>query len=321
MDPALDKFIDVIVHYRKFINTKSTDGNQKFQENLNNQLVSYFEILKRFLPEPSYQEAFTGLNGRVTNLHTSINEIKTTLIDQFQPIAKGVILENEETPTSWYTNFRNLTRPLVENALTAISTQVKDMIDTLNTAIAQGKQKIKPEDDKKITEILLSIFTSQSDAKAGIQEYLTHITPKKKAPKRKLPTALQMGAILAQPNQTAEPPKRQRNTKITFSDSVTVRQFSFDRKPNELEAALINEALVDEGDSRNNQQSFLKHPHAKITYNEGMTALFALPPKPVTTEGIVLKPNSGLKDLLAKYRKDSPAPAPATFASAEGKAT
>jgi hypothetical protein len=320
LDPTANTFLASILKNQATINTKSTNGNQTFQKNLDDELRSYFEILKRFLPEPSYETASSNLKGRVANLHKSIEEIKTNLINQFQPIAKKVILEDEKTPTSWSTNFHNSTRPLLENALKEISKQVKDLVNTLNIAIAQGKQKIKTEDDRKITEILLRIYKSQSNAQAGIKDYLKYITPKEVS-KRKLPTALGMGAIVAQPNQTAEPPKRQRNTRITFSNNVTVREFFFDTRSIELEKTLINEALVNERDSRNNQQLFQKHPHAKITYNKGMTDLFELPPGPVTTEDIVLKPNSGLKDLLAKYRKDSSAAAPPTVASAEGKAT
>jgi hypothetical protein len=322
LDPTLDAFVTRIVNYERVINKKFTDGNQKFQKNLDNQLDSYFEMLKKFLPDPSYQKASSKLKDRVTNLHKSINDIKNNLIGQFQPIAKGVILENEETPTSWPTNFHNIIRPVVEKALEDISTQVKLVKDTLNTAIAKGKQKINVEDNQKIDEILIGIAALENTAQAGIQDYLTFITPKRTT-KRKLPTALGMGAIVAQPNQTAEPPKRQRNTRITFSDNVTVREFFFDRRSIELEETLINEAFVGYPDveSRMNQQWFQKHPHAKKTYDKRMKELFELPPGPVTTEGIVLKPNSGLKDLLAKYRKDSSAAAPPAVASAEGKAT
>lgn len=320
LDPTLDAFVTRIVNYQRVINKKFTDGNQKFQKNLDNQLDSYFEMLKKFLPDPSYQEASSNLKDRVTNLHKSINDIKNNLIGQFQPIAKGVILENKERPTSWSTNFHDLTRPLVNTALTEISKQVKDMVNTLNIAIAKGKQKINVEDNQKIDGILIGIAALENTAQAGIQDYLTFITPKGTT-KRKLPTALGMGALVAQPNQTAEPPKRQRNTRITFSNNVTVRSFSYDKSPNQLGVVSTNEALVNEGDSRNHQEGFQKHPHAKIRYNQGMTALFALPAKPLITEGIVLIPNSGLKDLLAKYRKDSSAAAPPTVASAEGKPT
>jgi hypothetical protein len=305
LDAKFNEFIDLNVKKCKAIEKDLEKQSNTFLSTIGNEFKSYFEVLKKYPPNPSLQEELKELNDRVEILKKSFSTIIEKLPNQFLSSIKSACAKDENNPSVWYTEFKNVINPLLAENIKEISSKFKELPPKLNKYIAANL--ISGADNQKVTKIIGNIIESHRVIKKQHEKYVKLID---REPKKSNPSSItQEGGPGAQPIDTTTNAKRvRRNPKVTFSNTVGELRFYCAQNLNELDRNLAQQTPINTNkDSRSNNKSFSMHDSDKQNYQFIMEGLSRLPNVPVRTDRIIIRPNVGLKSILVTKSNDSSA--------------